>query len=185
MCAKTTLVSQKTPVQLGQSGDDAVPVFALVPVTGIGAGVVIPLSAILSPSPGILPRFNPTEISATLNPFTHITLLQTANDTIIGKGEHMSPIETIARPRRNRISIPVPRGYGSYSFHVILVPLQESQPHPETTRGKKRRSFVEALLSCPKLDEGESLDISRDSTDFGRDVALFHNAAHLPIAYRQ
>ena len=29
----------------------------------------------------------------------------------------------IARPRRNRISVSVPREYGSYSFRVILVPL--------------------------------------------------------------
>ena len=34
----------------------------------------------------------------------------------------MSPIETIVRPRRNRISVPVPKEYGSYSFQVILVP---------------------------------------------------------------
>ena len=41
----------------------------------------------------------------------------------------MPPIETIARPVRNRISIKVPKEYASYSFQVILVPLTS-----ETTR---------------------------------------------------
>ena len=36
----------------------------------------------------------------------------------------------------------------------------------------RRRSFVDALLSCPRLDEGETLDISRDSADTGRAVEL-------------
>lgn len=87
----------------------------------------------------------------------------------------MPPIETIARPRRNRISVAVPREYGSYSFQVILVPLG-----PIESRGKKvagrsgrgRRTFVDALLSCPKLGDGETLDVVRDSSDFGRDIAL-------------
>ena len=41
----------------------------------------------------------------------------------------MPLIETIARPVRNRISIKVPREYASYSFQVLLVPLQ-----PQKTR---------------------------------------------------
>lgn len=35
----------------------------------------------------------------------------------------MPPIETIARPRRNRISVAIPREYASYSFRVIVVPI--------------------------------------------------------------
>ena len=35
----------------------------------------------------------------------------------------MPPIETIARPVRNRISVKVPKEYSSYSFQVLLVPL--------------------------------------------------------------
>ena len=35
----------------------------------------------------------------------------------------MPPIQTIARPIRNRISIKVPKEYSSYSFQVLLVPL--------------------------------------------------------------
>lgn len=35
----------------------------------------------------------------------------------------MPPIETIARPVRNRISVKVPKEYASYSFQVLLVPL--------------------------------------------------------------
>ncbi len=86
----------------------------------------------------------------------------------------MSPIETIVRPRRNRISVPVPKEYGSYSFQVILVPLApiDSPPPAPPSTGRRKKNFVEALLSCPKLDEGESLDISRDRADFGREVDL-------------
>ena len=78
----------------------------------------------------------------------------------------MSPIETIAKPRRNRITVPVPKEYGTCSFQVILVPLGNGK------RGEKKPSFVDALLSCPKLGDGESLDITRDTSDFGRDVVL-------------
>jgi len=37
----------------------------------------------------------------------------------------MPTIQTIARPRRNRISVAIPEEYGSYSFQVILVPFKE------------------------------------------------------------
>ena len=39
-------------------------------------------------------------------------------------------------------------------------------------RRVRRKSFVDALLSCPRLDEGETLDISRDSADTGRAIEL-------------
>ena len=86
----------------------------------------------------------------------------------------MPPIETIATPRRNRISVSIPREYSSYSFQVILVPLAPvaSQAAPVVRVGRKPRTFVEALLSCPKLDDGESLDVTRDPSDFGRDIDL-------------
>lgn len=83
----------------------------------------------------------------------------------------MPPIETIARPRSGRISVRVPKEYRSHSFQVILVPLgglaADVPPRP-----RKSRTFVDALLSCPKLDEGETLDLSRDETDSGREIAL-------------
>ena len=86
----------------------------------------------------------------------------------------MPPIETIATPRRNRISVSVPREYSSYSFQVILVPLAPAASHtpPVVRDGRKPRSFVEALLSCPKLDDGETLDVTRDPSDFGRNIDL-------------
>ena len=37
----------------------------------------------------------------------------------------MPAIQTIATPRRNRISVDIPVEYRSYSFQVILVPLEE------------------------------------------------------------
>ena len=89
----------------------------------------------------------------------------------------MPAIETIARPRRNRISITVPKEYGAYSFQVILLPIVSEDSflaHSVVrTRPKpKKKTFVDALLSCPKLDEGETLDVSRDSSDCGRDIDL-------------
>lgn len=91
-----------------------------------------------------------------------------------GETAAMPSIETIARPRRNRVSVPVPEEYGSYPFRVILVPLapEESAPSAHRTRRSRRRTFVDALLACPKLGEGEFLDVSRDSSDCGRDIAL-------------
>ena len=87
----------------------------------------------------------------------------------------MPSLETIARPRRNRISIVVPREYGSYSFQVILLPI--AQENPSLARSavrprRKKKTFVDALLSCPKLDAGETLDVSRDAEDYGRVVNI-------------
>ena len=42
---------------------------------------------------------------------------------------NIGAIETIARPRRNRISVAIPREYASYSFRVIVVPI-EDKPQP-------------------------------------------------------
>ena len=84
----------------------------------------------------------------------------------------MPPIETITRPRRNRISVSVPREYSAYSFQVILVPLGVDAARPVTLRPHKKRSFVDALLSCPKLGDGETLDVTRDSNDYGRDIDI-------------
>lgn len=84
----------------------------------------------------------------------------------------MSPIETIARPRRNRISVSVPREYSSYSFQVILVPLGVDTVDAPPQKSRKTGSFVDALLSCPKLGDGETLDVTRDPGDFGRVLDL-------------
>lgn len=87
----------------------------------------------------------------------------------------MPPIETIARPVRNRISIKVPKEYASYSFQVLLVPLFESTAQSRVHRSSrlcKELSFVDALLSCPRLDEGDELDIARNGCDVGRMVDL-------------
>lgn len=86
----------------------------------------------------------------------------------------MPPIQTIASPRRDRISVAIPKEYRSYSFQVILVPLApESSVTPRRrSRLRKRETFVDALLSCPKLDDGEELDISRDRSDCGREIVV-------------
>jgi hypothetical protein len=87
----------------------------------------------------------------------------------------MPAIETIVRPHRNRISIAVPKEYGSYSFQVILLPISSEDPFSTRSAGRVRpqkKNFVDALLACPRLDEGETLDISRDPADYGRDIDL-------------
>jgi hypothetical protein len=84
----------------------------------------------------------------------------------------MSPIETIAKPRRNRITVQVPKEYGMCSFQVILVPLGNATPGGVSKRRSRRTTFVDALLACPRFGEGEILDVARDSSDFGRDVVL-------------
>ncbi len=70
----------------------------------------------------------------------------------------MPTIETIARPRKNRISIAVPEEYGACPFQVILVPIvdeRRGQSLPDR-RSRKERTFVDALLDCPKFEDGES-----------------------------
>ena len=52
------------------------------------------------------------------------------------------PIENTMRPRRNRISIPVPMEYASYSFNAVAVPI-EGEPgrteRAEYVRGWRAR----------------------------------------------
>ena len=45
----------------------------------------------------------------------------------------MPVIERVVRPRRNRVSVEVPREYNAYSCRVIIVPLQEEAKKPNTT----------------------------------------------------
>ena len=43
----------------------------------------------------------------------------------------MPVIERVVRPRRNRVSVEVPREYNAYSCRVIIVPLQEEAKKPK------------------------------------------------------
>ena len=75
----------------------------------------------------------------------------------------MPPIETITRPRKNRISVAVPKEYGKCSFQVILVPFEQEPvfiPSVQRCPAKRRKNFVETLLSSPRLADGDALDIS-------------------------
>ena len=78
----------------------------------------------------------------------------------------MPPIQTIARPRRNRISVSVPEEYSSYSFQVILVPLAPDASTPPSPAASGKRSLVKALMSCPS-------DISALIDDRGSDMPSF------------
>lgn len=69
----------------------------------------------------------------------------------------MPAIETIAKPRGNRISMPVPKEYSSYSFQVILVPIrpeEASVPKPAARTRRKAQSLADALRAVPAPDDG-------------------------------
>ena len=56
----------------------------------------------------------------------------------------MPPIEMIASPVRDRISIPIPKKYRAYSFVVTLTPVAEASGsrHRDARRGKKTEKPV-------------------------------------------
>ena len=75
----------------------------------------------------------------------------------------MPAIETIAKPRGNRITVRVPKEYNSYSFQVILVPIrpeEPSLPEPASRTARKAQSLADALLAPPATgddwDPGDS-----------------------------
>ena len=92
----------------------------------------------------------------------------------------MPPIQTIVTPVRNRISVPVPVEYRSYSFEVILKPIvpcdakdaERTRPaRRHNGRAKSGSSFVEFMRTCPV--DLSTLDLSRDSDDgSSREVAF-------------
>ena len=84
----------------------------------------------------------------------------------------MPPIEMIASPVRDRISIPIPKKYRAYSFVVTLTPVAEvsGSRHRDARRGKKFSAFE--LMHCPILDDGEELDVRRNPLDCGREIDL-------------
>ena len=91
----------------------------------------------------------------------------------------MPPIEMIASPVGNRISIPIPREYRAYSFQVTLVPVKAdnevTRRRVARTRCKEASASLWDQLACPVFDEGEGLDISRDRNDCGRAVLNLHH----------
>ena len=56
----------------------------------------------------------------------------------------------------------VPKEYRAYSFQVILVPLAPERTVARRKCMRKRGNFVDALLSCPVLDDGEELDVDME-----------------------
>ena len=88
----------------------------------------------------------------------------------------MPPIEMIASPVGNRISIPIPREYRAYSFQITLVPVKTegevTRRRVARTRRKGSSVSLWERLACPVFDEGEGLDISRDRNDCGRTIDL-------------
>ena len=76
----------------------------------------------------------------------------------------MPAIETIAKPRGNRISVSIPKEYSSYSFQVILVPIRPDEPSikppaPRSTR--KTKTLADALLTPSAPGDDWQPDTSR------------------------
>ena len=67
--------------------------------------------------------------------------------------ETMPPIETIARPVRNRISVSIPKEYRSYSFRVVLVPIV---PEPRKFRTIEKIPGLFAKISDEDLFSNDS-----------------------------
>ena len=65
----------------------------------------------------------------------------------------MPPIETITKPVRNRISVPIPKEYRSYSFRVVLVPLV---PEPRKFRTIEKIPGLFAKISDEDLFSDDS-----------------------------
>lgn len=56
----------------------------------------------------------------------------------------MPPIETIVRPHGNHVSasVALPKGYASYSFRVVFVPIEEEGL-------RKNRTPADLFMDCP------------------------------------
>ena len=54
---------------------------------------------------------------------------------------------------------------------VVVVSFAAYRRMPEPQE-QSRRSFVDALLSCPKFDAGDELDVERSQNDCGRAIDL-------------
>ena len=77
----------------------------------------------------------------------------------------MPPIEMIASPVRDRISIPIPKKYRAYSFVVTLTPVAEPSDSRRRDARRGKKVFAFELMHCPILDEGEELDVRRNVRD--------------------
>ena len=59
------------------------------------------------------------------------SLRRAEKSVFLGQILNMPVIERVVRPRRNRVSVEVPRKYNAYSCRVIIVPLQEEAKKPK------------------------------------------------------
>ena len=69
----------------------------------------------------------------------------------------MPPIETIARPVRNRISVEIPKRYRSYSFRVVLVPIPLDADRGTESAGEEIDPRVRAMRGLIKMSPGDRI----------------------------
>ena len=69
---------------------------------------------------------------------------------------------------------PCRRNTGLIPYQVILVslPSERSAVSRRWSRVRPCETFVDAFLSCPRLEDGDELDIRRDRSDCGREISL-------------
>ena len=67
----------------------------------------------------------------------------------------MPPIETIARPVRNRISVEIPKRYRAYSFRVVLVPIAPEENRGIDSGGEEIDPRVRSMRGLIKMSPGE------------------------------
>ena len=69
----------------------------------------------------------------------------------------MPPIETIARPVRNRISIEVPKRYRAYSFRVVLVPIAPDEDFGTEDGDEGIDPRVRSMRGLIKMSPGDRI----------------------------
>ena len=67
----------------------------------------------------------------------------------------MPPIETIARPVRNRISIEIPERYRTYTFRVVMVPIVPEKSCEMAIMDDEIDPRVRSLRGLIKMSPGD------------------------------
>jgi len=67
----------------------------------------------------------------------------------------MPPIETIARPVRNRISIEIPERYRTYTFRVVMVPIVPEKSCEMARMDDEIDPRVRSLRGLIKMSPGD------------------------------
>lgn len=84
----------------------------------------------------------------------------------------MPPIETIARPVRNRISVEIPKRYRAYSFRVVLVPIAPVVNREGDAVADEIDPRVRSMRGLIKMSPGDRIGDERHDEMIARYEAL-------------